>query len=249
MISDDRVNYADNPETLTDPTGMAATQWKLVREALRRDTSLAGVTNFSSQVSGTMQQQAIVAIVLSWIAITIYIWIRFGSLAYGLGAIIALIHDVITAVGLAAWAFYIYDTPIGHALLLAPFRIDLTMIAAVLTLIGYSVNDTIVVFDRIRENRGRLAYASAQVINDSINQTISRTVLTVATVLVAVLALYVLGGPGVHNFAFVMLVGAIVGCYSSIAIASPLLLLIKHTPEQAKAKPHGPAATPASMPR
>ena len=101
---------------------------------------------------------------------------------------------------------------------------SLPVTAALLTIIGYSINDTIVVFDRIRELKGKSPNLTAQLINDSINQTLSRTVLTSATTFLAVLVLYVLGGPGIHAFAFALMVGIFVGTYSSIFVASPLLL-------------------------
>jgi SecD/SecF fusion protein len=110
-------------------------------------------------------------------------------------------------------------------LLIEPFRINLTMVAAVLTVMGYSMNDTVVVFDRIRENRGRLGLVSRQVINDSINQTLSRTLLTGGTTILTIFVMYVFGGSGIHGFTFALLVGIVVGTYSSIAIASPILLL------------------------
>ena len=105
------------------------------------------------------------------------------------------------------------------------FKIDLPAVAALLTLVGYSVNDTIVVFDRIREVRGKNPLLTPQMINDSVNQTLSRTILSSLTVWLVVIVLYVFGGEGVHLFAFVMVVGVIVGTYSSIYIASPLLLM------------------------
>ncbi|MEX0776503.1 MAG: protein translocase subunit SecD [Phycisphaeraceae bacterium] len=232
VVTDDgATNYVDSPETFAgNREGLAQTEWALVRDALLRDTSLGSVSNFSPQVSATMTRQAIFAVVLSWLAIMAYVWLRFGDLRYGLGAIIALIHDVVIAVGLAAATVYVADTALGRALMLEPFHLNLAMIAAALTLIGFSVNDTIVIFDRIRENRGKLAFASKQVINDSINQTISRTILTTGTLFIAVMLLYILGGPGVHAFAFVMLVGCVVGTYSSLAIAAPILLLGVETP-------------------
>jgi SecD/SecF fusion protein len=209
--------------------GLAGTEWQLIKDALQRDSSFSNVTVFNSQVSGTMQQQAIVAIFLSLLAVVIYIWIRFGSIRYGLAAIAALVHDVAVALGIIALAGLAYnklgaDSPIVQFLMLDPFKINLAMIAAFLTIIGYSLNDTIVVFDRIRENRGRLSRATPEIINDSINQTISRTVLTSGTTLLAVGTLYVLGGDGIHGFAFAMLLGVLVGTYSSVAIASPILL-------------------------
>ena len=109
---------------------------------------------------------------------------------------------------------------------LEDFKIDLPAVAALLTLVGYSVNDTIVVFDRIREVRGKNPDLTPQMINDSVNQTLSRTVLASLTTWLVVFVLYVWGGPGVHLFAFVMVVGVVVGTYSSIYIASPLLLML-----------------------
>lgn len=225
LSTDQRTNYLQTPAAFTDGDGLAVTEWKLVRDALQRDTSLASVTKFSSQVSGTMKQQAIAAMTLSLLAVVAYIWLRFGSIRYGIAAIAALVHDVAIALGVVAICGYLYDSGFGHALLLTNFKIDLAMVAACLTIVGYSLNDTIVVFDRIRENRGRLARASPQTINDSINQTISRTLLTSSTTLLAVVILYLLGGSGVHGFAFAMIIGILVGTYSSIAIAAPLLLL------------------------
>ena len=226
VVRDDATNYIDEPTSFTeDATGLATTEWKLVREALTRDTSLGSVSSFSSQVSSTMKYKAIQAMALSLLAVVIYIWLRFGKIAYGLAAIVALVHDVTITLGLLAISYYIYDTAFGTALLLSDFKVNLAIVAALLTIVGYSLNDTIVVFDRIRENRGRLAQATPQIINDSINQTISRTVMTSMTTLLAVGVLYIWGGDGVHGFAFAMLIGVLVGTYSSIAIASPILLV------------------------
>jgi len=225
VTRDTETNYLENPQTFADPGGLAGTEWRIAREACQRDTSLGSVSNFSSQVSGTMKQQAIVAMTLSLLAVVVYIWLRFGSITYGLAAIIALVHDVAIALGLVAVSAWVYNNSIGEVLMLEPFKIDLAMVAALLTIVGYSLNDTIVVFDRIRENRGRLSYATPSVINDSINQTISRTVLTSGTTLLAVGMLYVFGGAGVHGFAFAMIIGVVVGTYSSVAIASPVLML------------------------
>jgi len=222
---DNDTNYVENPDAFTTPGGLAATEWSLVRDALQRDTSLASVSNFSAQVSQTMQQQAIAALVLSLLAVVAYIWLRFGTLRYGLAAIVALVHDILITLGLVAICGFLYDAGMGdNVLLLDPFKIDLALVAALLTIIGYSLNDTIVVFDRIRENRGRLPHATEQIINQSINQTISRTILTSTTTLLALLVLYIFGGDGVHGFAFAMIMGVFVGTYSSIAIASPILL-------------------------
>ncbi len=224
LVSDEQTNYQTAPDTFTNASGLASIEWQIVRDALQRDISLRSVNSFSSQISGVMKQQAIVAIVLSLLAIVMYIWIRFGSIRYGLAAIVALVHDVSITLGLVAVGAYLAGGPIGNLLGLDPFRIDLAMIAAFMTIIGYSLNDTIVVFDRIRENRGRLATATADIINNSINQTISRTMLTSSTTFIAVLVLYLFGGPSIHGFAYAMIIGVMVGTYSSIAIASPFLL-------------------------
>ena len=122
---------------------------------------------------------------------------------------------------------WIGRTAVGRSLLVGSFKIDLPMIAAVLTIIGYSVSDTIVVFDRIRENRGKLKTVSYQVINNSINQTLSRTILTVFTVFIVVFVMYVWGGESIRGFNYALLVGIFFGCYSSIAVASPILLGFK----------------------
>jgi SecD/SecF fusion protein len=226
VLSDYETNYAEDRTDFNNPLGLAASGWDIVRDALQSDSSLASVSNFSSQVSGTMKQQAIVAMVLSLLAVVAYIWLRFGSLRYGLAAIAALVHDVSITLGVLAICGFLVDIPGLHqALLLDDFKINLALVAALLTIVGYSLNDTIVVFDRIRENRGRLPRATPAIINTSINQTVSRTVLTSGTTLIAVLTLYVLGGPGVHGFAFAMLIGILVGTYSSIAIAAPILLI------------------------
>ena len=225
-VRDEGTNYAEDRTAFEQPAGLAATEWDLVKDALQRDTSLASVSNFSSQVSGTMQQKAVSAMVLSLLAVVLYIWLRFGSIRYGLAAIAALVHDISIALGLLAICGWLYSIPGVHqALLLDDFKINLTLVAAILTIVGYSLNDTIIVFDRIRENRGRLSRATPAIINDSINQTVSRTVITSGTTLLAILILYIFGGPGVHGFAFAMLIGVLVGTYSSIAVAAPILLI------------------------
>lgn len=239
VTRDSGTNYVENPELFPDRGGLADTEWDLIVDAMRRDTSLASVNNFSPAVSGTMQEQAIVALGLSLLAVIAYIWFRFGSFRYGIAAIIALIHDVSITLGLVAISGWLFKNEWAHFILLDPFKINLAMVAAVLTIVGYSLNDTIVVFDRIRENRGRLARATSGIINDSINQTISRTVLTSGTTLLAIFTLYVFGGPGVHGFAFAMLIGVAVGTYSSVAVAAPLLLLLGGGAKEGKKKDDG----------
>ena len=157
-----------------------------------------------------LRQKGIMAITVAWLGMLIYITWRY-ELRFAVGGIIALIHDVI----MAAFVF----TLLGK-------EFNLTIIAAILTIIGYSINDTIVVFDRIRENaRKNIKKDLGTVINESINQTLSRTLLTSFTVFLVLVALFFFGGTVIHDFAFVLLVGVIVGTYSSIFIASPCVLV------------------------
>lgn len=196
-----------------------------LQTAASLESSLARITQIDPSIGGQAKQKALVAIILSLLAIIGYIWVRFGTARYGVAAIVALIHDVCITLGLVAGCTYIAGTPLGKALGIGDFKINMEMIAAFLTIIGYSLNDTIVVFDRIRENRGRLSVLTPDIINGSINQTISRTTLTSFTTLLAVFVMYVWGGEGLRGFTFAMMVGIVVGTYSSIAIAAPILLL------------------------
>jgi SecD/SecF fusion protein len=203
---------------------LARAEWQLVAQALQRQTSLEQVSGFSSAVAETLSAKAIVAVALSLLGILIYIWIRFGSLRYSAAAIVALIHDVSIALGLLALTAWVGGTAVSSALLVEEFRIDLGVVAALLTIIGYSLNDTIVILDRIRENRGKLPIPTPEIVNRSINQTISRTVLTSLTTLLAVGIMYAAGGSGIRPFAFCLLTGLVVGTYSSVAIAAPLVV-------------------------
>jgi SecD/SecF fusion protein len=193
-------------------------------KALTWETSLPRVTQIDASVGDRAKNDALVAIVFSLLAIILYIWLRFGNVRFGLAAVAALVHDVSIAMGMVAASAWLATTTVGQALGIADFKIDLTMIAGILTVIGYSLNDTIVVFDRIRENRGKLAVLSADVINHSINQTLSRTVLTSLTTVMVLVVMYIWGGAGLRGFNYVLIIGVLVGTYSSIAIASPLLV-------------------------
>lgn len=162
-------------------------------------------------VSKDLKTKGLLSILYACIGLLVYIWIRF-ELSYSVGAIAALVHDVIITMGLFS---------------LLQKEMSLTIIAALLTIVGYSLNDTIVVFDRIRENIKKQAgsFDLASLMSDSISQTLSRTVLTALTVFLVALCLFLLGGNVIHDFAFAMLVGVVVGTYSSIYIASPIVLL------------------------
>jgi SecD/SecF fusion protein len=179
---------------------------------------------FDSQLAADTRLRAMYAILAGWAGILLYLWFRFGSWTFGLAAVLCLIHDLFFTLGVIAACHYVNNLWPGF-LGIEDFKIDLPAVAALLTLVGYSVNDTIVVFDRIREVRGKNPDLTPQMINDSVNQTLSRTILSSLTTWLVVIVLYLFGGPGVHLFAFVMVVGVVVGTYSSIYVASPLLLL------------------------
>lgn len=190
---------------------------------------------FDGTLASETRNRAFWAILASWMAILLYLWFRFGNWTFGAAAVVCLIHDLCFTLGAIAVCHYLYDVPIlGPWLGLKDFKIDLPAVAALLTLVGYSVNDTIVVFDRIKEVRGKAEILTPEMINQSVNQTLSRTILASLTTFLVVFVLYAFGGEGVHLFAFVMVVGVIVGTYSSIYIASPLLLML------GEGRPHSP---------
>jgi SecD/SecF fusion protein len=227
---------------------LAESEWEIATQALAEATTLAGVQSFSAEVAATFRAKAIVAVVLSFMLITLYIWARFGSLRYSMAAIVCLIHDVIIVLGLIALAEIVYAVfPGAAAIGIQPFKIDLGLVAALLTIIGYSLNDTIIILDRIRENRGRLAYASKDVVNLSINQTISRTLITSGTTLMALIVMFLIGGEAIASFTYALICGVIVGTYSSIAVAAPLVFTSKIPPSAQPFRYEADAAAPASL--
>ncbi len=222
LIRDPEVSFQDRKRWETE---LRDREWGVASAALTQAQTLAEVQSFSPAVASTFRAQAITAVLLSTLLIVIYVWVRFNSFRYSLAAIVCTLHDCLVAIGFVALATVVYDWNPGLAgkLGILPFKIDLNVVAAVLTILGYSLNDTIIVMDRIRENRGKLPYASRKVINDAINQTISRTIITAGTTFLATMVLYIVGGEGVRVFAYTMLIGILVGTYSSIAVAAPLL--------------------------
>ena len=182
------------------------------------------VNTFASAVAAETRVDATIAVILSILGISAYIWFRFQNLVFGLAAVVSLVHDVLFTLGSLAVASWFAGSSLGDLLLIDDFRINLSMIAAFLTLVGYSLNDTIVVFDRIREVRGKNPLVTSDIVNRSLNSTLGRTLMTGVTVFIVVVILYVFGGSGVHGFAWCLLVGSIVGTYSSIYIASPFLV-------------------------
>jgi SecD/SecF fusion protein len=181
--------------------------------------------NFDSQLADETKSKALSAIIMSWLAIVGYLWFRFGNWTFGVAAVLCLVHDLLFTLGIIAGCHYVVGL-FGHVLLIEDFKLDLPAVAALLTLVGYSVNDTIVVFDRIRETRGKNPELTPAMINESVNSTLSRTILTSLVTWLVVVVLYIFGGEGVKLFAFVMVVGVIIGTYSSIFVASPLLLIL-----------------------
>ena len=234
LVSDSKYPFEKDEakwqEELASPT------WRLINDAINNPAQLERVTNIDGQIAGATQLRALIALVLSTIAIMIYIWFRFGDMKFGTAGTIATLHDTFFVLAAVGFAHYISETEAGRALLIEPFRINLTMVAAILTVMGYSMNDTVVVFDRIRENRGKFGAVNAKVVNDSINQTLSRTLLTGGTTIITIFVMYLFGGSGIHGFTFALLVGIVIGTYSSIAIASPLLLVRAHREESAEKK-------------
>lgn len=186
-----------------------------VLSSLKQNTDLGefailGVESVGPQIGSELRRKGILAIIASLIGMLIYIWFRF-ELRFGIGALVALLHDVMIVLGLFVFA---------------GFEFNLTTIAGFLTLVGYSVNDSVVVFDRVRENLRRSRREPlVQVMNKSLNQTLSRTVLTSGTTLMVVGSLLFLGGDVLRGFAFILTVGVFVGTYSSIYVASPFALL------------------------
>ncbi len=201
---------------------LAEREFELVRAALTREASLDQVSSFSPKVAENLAASAIVAVILSLLGMLVYIWFRFGSLRYSLCAIAALVFNVSVCLGAIAISVIVGEKTFNGVRLLDEFRIDLNVVAGLLTIVGYSLNDTIVILDRIRENRGKLSYASREVVNNSINQTFSRTIMTSGTTITSAIILYSLGGTGIRPFAFTFLVGLIAATFSSVAIAAPL---------------------------
>ena len=170
------------------------------------------VENVGPKVSAELLKSGIIAIGLSIAAMLFYIWIRF-EWQFSLGAILALLHDVIITLGIFS---------------LFSFEINLSIVAAVLTIVGYSMNDTVVIFDRVRENLKKFSDIKIfDLTNISINETLSRTIITSITTLLALLSIYFLGGEILKGFSLAMILGVVFGTYSSIYIASPILVLLK----------------------
>ena len=183
-----------------------------LQQSLNTEIDFRRVENVGPKVSQELLKNGIIAISLSLAAMLFYIWIRF-EWQFSLGSILALFHDVIITIGIFS---------------LLSFEINLSIIAAVLTIVGYSMNDTVVIYDRIRENLFKFNNIHiSEIANISINETLSRTIITSITTLLALLSIYVLGGEILRGFSFAMILGVIIGTYSSMFVASPVLKFLK----------------------
>ena len=187
---------------------------KNLSDNLNTEINFRRVENVGPKVSSELLQSGIIAITLSLSAMLFYIWIRF-EWQFSIGSIIALFHDVVITLGIFS---------------VLSLEINLSIIAAVLTIVGYSMNDTVVIYDRIRENLNKYNRLTiSEIANLSINDTLARTIITSATTLLALLSIFILGGEILRGFSFAMILGVIIGTYSSIFVASPILKFLKVT--------------------
>ncbi|MEH6645375.1 protein translocase subunit SecF [Sulfitobacter sp.] len=201
-----RIQAQDDQEAVTTELIQSVED---VLSAVRPDIKFISVESVGPKVSGELINTAIMAVALAIGAVLIYIWLRF-EWQFAAGAVLALIHDVVLTIGVFSEL---------------QIRFDLAIIAALLTIVGYSLNDTVVVFDRVRENLRKYKNRPLkEVLNKSINETLSRTFMTSMTTLLALIALFVLGGDVIRGFVFAMIWGVIVGTYSSVFVASAVLL-------------------------
>ncbi|MGD9883114.1 MAG: protein translocase subunit SecF [Reyranella sp.] len=190
---------------------------KLVEDAIGDKYELRGTESVGPKIGDELMRSGILAIVATLAAIAIYVWLRF-EWQFGVGALVALLHDVISTVGL---------------FVVLQLDFSLTALAALMTIAGYSINDTVVIFDRVRENMRRYKKMGLiELLNFSINETLARTLMTSGTMFVAVLALVLFGGPVLYSFSIAMLWGVIVGTYSSVWIAGATLVYLNLRPEQ-----------------
>ena len=185
---------------------------KSLSDNLTSEVNFRRVENVGPKVSAELLQSGVIAISLSLAAMLFYIWVRF-EWQFSIGSIIALFHDVIITLGIFS---------------ILSLEINLSIIAAVLTIVGYSMNDTVVIYDRIRENLGKYHRLNiSDIANLSINETLARTIITSVTTLLALLSIFILGGEILRGFSFAMILGVLIGTYSSIFVASPILKTFK----------------------
>ncbi|MBU4582795.1 MAG: protein translocase subunit SecF [Proteobacteria bacterium] len=206
-------------ESGTDAKGLTSSVEEALGAAFGKGAyEVRRVEMVGPKVGRDLTRKAILAIIFSWIGILVYVGVRF-EFRYALGGIVALVHDILITITFLS---------------LFNKEFDLNIVAALLAIIGYSINDTIVIFDRIRENaRKNIRQSLDEVINASVNQTLSRTILTSLTVIIVLFVLFFFGGAVIHDFTFALLVGTFAGVYSTVFIASPIVLMFE------KIKPTG----------
>ncbi len=211
-----RIQAQDDQEAVT-PEVIQAVEAAL--QTIDPSLTFPAVESVGPKVSGELVQTAVLAVVLAIAAVLAYIWLRF-EWQFSVGAVAALVHDVLITIGLFS---------------ILQIKFDLAIIAALLTIVGYSLNDTVVVFDRVRENLRKYKKKDLkEVLNLSINETLSRTVMTSVTTLLALISLFVLGGDVIRGFVFAMILGVVVGTYSSVFVASTVLLYFGVTRDWSK---------------
>jgi preprotein translocase subunit SecF len=214
-----RIEAQEGDEAITSAT---VAKVKAALQAYEPSITFAAVESVGPKVSGELVQTAVLAVIAAMAAVLFYIWLRF-EWQFSVGAVAALVHDVILTIGIFS---------------LVQIKFDLAIIAALLTIVGYSLNDTVVVFDRVRENLRKFKQTPLKdVLNRSINETLSRTVMTSVTTLIALVSLFVLGGDVIRGFVFAMIWGVIVGTYSSVFVASAILLHLKVKRDWSKKDP------------
>jgi preprotein translocase subunit SecF len=226
-LQDRQLPRANTNAAKIDMTHEQRAEWcqqvaiKLIEDAIGGQYELRGTESVGPKIGAELMHSGVIAVLATLGAICLYVWLRF-EWQFGIAALVALLHDVISTMGL---------------FVLLHLDFSLTALAAVLTIAGYSINDTVVIFDRVRENMRRYRKMSLiELLNFSVNETLSRTLMTSGTVFVAVLALVLFGGPVLYSFSIAMLWGVVVGTYSSIWIASAMLVYLKLRPEQFRVK-------------
>ncbi len=205
-------DYLIKVEQMGDNNKLIPEIKKNLSDNLNSEINFRRVENVGPKVSAELLQSGIIAITLSLTAMLFYIWVRF-EWQFSIGSIVALFHDVIITLGIFS---------------ILSLEINLSIIAAVLTIVGYSMNDTVVIYDRIRENLGKYHRLNiSDIANLSINETLARTIITSVTTLLALLSIFILGGEILRGFSFAMILGVLIGTYSSIFVASPILKTFK----------------------
>lgn len=198
-------------EVSEDVKDLAQNMQAALQEGLQTDVTALSVDSVSGGIGEILRWKSLQAVVIALLLMLLYIWLRFWSVSYGVGAVVALAHDAIAIL----FVFLLMDK-----------EISTEVIVAILAILGYSINDTIVIFTRIRQNFRTLKKSAEDIVNISINQTLRRTLLTSFATILVVLSLIVLGGESLRDFSLALLVGMLFGTYSSIYIASPVMLLL-----------------------